>query len=129
MKLTALLPRLLLCSAALASGAAFAYDRSPEIGFSLSVAQPGVYGRIDIGPQQIPRVYYPQTVLVQPAAVAYRPMYIYAPEPHVRHWRDYCRQYGACDRPVYFVRDEWVRENYRHEHRHGRGHGHGHGHD
>lgn len=119
------LPRLLLAAAALsATGLAQAYDRSPDIGFSLSVAQPGVYGRIEIGPQQLPRVYYPQTVVVQPAHMGYRPVYVYAPEPHMRHWPRHCQRYGACDRPVYFVRDEWVREHYRHGHRHGHGRGH-----
>ncbi|MEJ6000272.1 hypothetical protein [Paucibacter soli] len=131
MRLKPLLPYVLLGCAALGAGHAQAheYGRAPELGLSLTLAQPGVYGRIEIGAQQMPRVYYPQTVVVQPAQLGYRPVYIYAPEWQVRHWPRHCHHYGACDRPVYFVRDDWVRENYRQEHRHEHRRGHGHGHD
>lgn len=122
---------LMAAALSLPAAAALAYDRGPDVGISLSVAQPGVYGRIEIGPHEMPRVVYPQTVVVQPAAVSYRPLYVYAPDVHVRHWHQHCHRYGACDRPVYFVRDDWVRDQYRHgrheRHEHEGRHGHGHG--
>ena len=66
-----------------------------------------------------------------------QPVYLYVPPAHQQNWRRYCSRYRACGQPVYFVRDEWVRERYeRHHpgwsngHHHGgdKGHGHGKGH-
>ena len=44
------------------------------------------------------------------------PIYLYVPPAHQQNWRRYCGHYHACSQPVYFVRDEWVRERYEHEH-------------
>jgi hypothetical protein len=38
------------------------------------------------------------------------------PPTHQQDWRRYCGRYSACNQPVYFVRDEWVRERYHKEH-------------
>ncbi|MDT8998188.1 hypothetical protein RQP53_02740 [Paucibacter sp. APW11] len=89
-----------------------------DASLSLRVAEPGFYGRVDIGSAMMPRVVYPQPVLVRPEPVyrerrEYRePLYIYAPVHHQRHWHRHCERYGACGRPVYFVREDWVREVY-----------------
>jgi len=65
---------------------------------------------------------------VQPA-----PLYLYVPPGHQKKWAKHCGAYNACGRPVYFVKESWVRERYEQEHRHDhggdhdRGHGNGHG--
>jgi hypothetical protein len=133
----------LLAVAALPFGTASAAD----VGVSVSIGQPGFYGRIDVGNQPPPQVIYPQPVVVAPApyAVAQRPIYLRVPPPYARDWRRYCGRYNACGQPVYFVQDNWYRDvyapRYREEHRHdrrgpppGRGwdrddRGHGHGKD
>lgn len=38
------------------------------------------------------------------------------PPAHQRDYRRYCGRYGACGQPVYFVREDWVRERYGREH-------------
>ncbi len=82
------------------------------IGVSIGIVQPGVYGRIDIGSYPaMPAVIYPQPVVVVPSPVAYvqRPIYLYVPPGHQKHWARHCARYGACDQPVYFVQENWVR--------------------
>ncbi len=45
-----------------------------------------------------------------------QPIYLYVPSAQQQNWGRYCGRYGACGQPVYFVRDEWVRERYQSEH-------------
>ena len=103
-----------------------------DIGVSIGINQPGVYGRIDIGNYPQPAVVYAQPVVVQPAPVVVerRPIYLYVPQEHQHDWRRWCGRYAACGQPVYFVREDWVRDQYQreHEHDHDRGR-HGRGHD
>ena len=104
-----------------------------NVGVSVGINQPGVYGRIDIGNMPPPPVILPQPVIITPAPVAVHraPMYLYVPPGHQKNWAKHCGRYGACGQPVYFVKESWVRERYEKEHGHGgggdQGHGHGHG--
>lgn len=107
-----------------------------SVGVSIDIAQPGVYGRIDIGNYPQPRLVYAQPIVI--ARPVYRveqqPVYLYVPPGHQKNWAKYCGRYKACGQPVYFVQDEWVRERYDDRRRHedfredDRGHGHGRGH-
>ena len=114
-----------------------------SVGVSIDIAQPGMYGRIDIGNYPPPRVVYAEPIVI--ARPVYRveqaPVYLYVPPGHQRNWGKFCGRYNACGQPVYFVQEDWVRERYddrrRQEyyrdddrgHNHGRGRGHGRGHD
>ncbi len=124
-----------------------------DVGVSVSVGQPGFYGQIDIGNFPQPRVIYPQPVVIQPVpvAVAPEPIYLHVPPGHEKNWRKHCHQYDACNRPVYFVHEDWYskvyvpryrEEHYRDEHyregryredhegeHHAKGHGRGHDED
>lgn len=130
---------------------------STNVGVSVSVAQPGFYGRVDIGDQP-PALIYPQPVIIQQAPVAMyqRPIYMHVPPGHYKNWARYCGQYRACGQPVYFVRDDdrrdggwshggrderrdwgrrdddrrdrWDRDNRDDDRDDDRGHGHGRGH-
>ena len=137
----------LLAAAALValSTSAFATD----VGVSVTVGQPGFYGRIDIGNMAPPPVLYPQPVIIQrPARIIAEPLYLRVPPGHAKNWAKHCGKYNACGRNVYFVRDDWYTNEYapryREEHHgrdydrddrgddhpgkgHGKGHGHGHG--
>ena len=110
---------------ALAGGAAQAQI---AVGASVDIAVPGVYGRINIGDIPAPALYQPQPVIAVPPAVVINraPIYLYVPPEHQRDWRRYCGQYSACNQPVYFVREDWVRERYVRDHpgwgRHDRDH-------
>jgi hypothetical protein len=123
---------------------------SADVGVSVSVGQPGFYGRIDIGNAPRPEVIYARPVVIQPApaGVVYQPVYVHVPPGHEKHWSKHCAKYNACGRPVYFVRDKWYNDVYvphyqaqhgkdhgeKHDKKHGGknngdNHGHGKGHD
>jgi hypothetical protein len=86
-----------------------------DVGVSVQVSQPGVYGRIDIGSFPQPQVVVAQPVLVTPLPpprVRYvvpppQPVYMWVPPGHQRDWAKHCGRYNACGVPVYFVRDDW----------------------
>ncbi|QTN27541.1 hypothetical protein HZ993_20080 [Rhodoferax sp. AJA081-3] len=101
-----------------------------NVGVSIGINQPGVYGRIDIGAFPQPRIVYPQPVVIlqTPIAVHQQPVYLYVPPGHQKNWRKHCGRYNACGQPVYFVQEDWVRERYEERNRHGdKGHGNGNG--
>jgi hypothetical protein len=100
---------------------------STSVGVSVSVVQPGVYGRIDIGSFPQPAVVYAQPVVYAPprVAVVQQPVYLYVPAGHQKDWGKHCGRYHACGVPVYFVQEHWVRERYEAQHSHGHGKGHG----
>jgi hypothetical protein len=128
---------------ALAAGATHAAD----VGVSVEVSQPGVYGRIDIGRFPQPQVIVPQPVVIaRPAVVVAQPqpVYMWVPPGHRKDWGKHCRHYNACGVPVYFVRHDWYNNHVMAadshggsghggpgpgKGKHGKGHGKGKGHD
>lgn len=104
--------------------------QAADVGVSVSVSQPGFYGRVDIGNTQ-PVLVYPQPVVITPGPYArqQRPIYMRVPPGHAKDWARYCGRYQACGQPVYFIQDGGpapravVRERERHherEHEHER---------
>ncbi len=83
-----------------------------DVGVSVSVGQPGFYGRIDIGNAPPPRVIYVEPVVVQRVEVVRPPIYLHVRPGHEKKWSKHCRKYNACGRPVYFVRDDWYEDEY-----------------
>jgi len=123
---------LILC-AALAS-ASFAAQAQTNV--SITVGQPGFYGRIDLGDPGYygpPPVYMAQPIIVDRHYRARaEPVYLRVPPGHRKNWSKHCRKYGACGQPVLFVQDRWYNDVYapRYRERHGgpdrwddRGHG------
>jgi hypothetical protein len=108
----------LALTSALTAGAIGSAAAQPSVGVSIGINQPGVYGRINIGDVPPPALVLRQPVLIAPPRVAVprAPVYLYVPPAHQQNWRRYCGRYGACGQPVYFVRDQWVRERYASEH-------------
>jgi hypothetical protein len=111
-----------------------------DVGVSIGISQPGVYGRIDIGQFPQPQVILPQPMIIQPVygRPAPQPVYLWVPPGHRKNWRKHCREYNACGVPVYFVQENWYRghvappqgyrrDDDRHEHGWGDSHGEGHG--
>lgn len=106
---------------------------------SISVGQPGFYGRIDIGNMAPPPVIYAEPVIIQrPVRVIEAPLYLRVPPGHEKKWSKHCGKYNACGRKVYFVRDDWYVNDYapRYRESHHGDYGdrgdrgdHGHGHD
>ncbi len=84
-----------------------------DVGVSVSIGQPGYYGRIDIGnayPQ--PQVIYAQPRVIMRHAEIREPVYLRVPPGHRKNWKRHCRQYGACGERVYFVQDNWYQRDY-----------------
>lgn len=84
-------------------------------GVSISIAQPGFYGQINLGnhypaPQLI---YSSPIVAIQPAVmVPQQPVYLYVPPGHAKRWDKYCHRYNACYQAVYFVKKDWYNNVY-----------------
>lgn len=146
------LKKLLLVSTMSASALILTPTQAADVGVSVSIGQPGFYGRLDIGDYPQPELVYAEPVIIhRPVGVVYDPIYLHVPPGHAKKWGYYCGRYNACGRPVYFVQDRWYNDVYvphYHEH-HGdrdgwrdddrqgrdhddgddRGHHHGHGKD
>jgi hypothetical protein len=109
-------PTVLVLALVAATSTAFitAPALAADVGVSVSVGQPGFYGRIDIGGFPQPRVIYPQPVVIQPVPVAVvpQPIYLRVPPGHAKNWRKHCQKYDACNQRVYFVRDDWYNNVY-----------------
>lgn len=119
-----------LLAIALALGTLAPAFAQTSVGVSIGINQPGVYGRIDIGNFPQPQLIYAQPVIItRPVQyVQQQPVYLYVPPGHQKNWKKHCGRYNACAQPVYFVKEDWVRERYEENHRDD-DHGHGHGKD
>ena len=111
-----------------------------DVGVSIGISQPGVYGRVDIGQFPQPQVIVQQPVIIgRPIIRPVQPVYMWVPVFQQENWGQNCGRYGACGVPVYFVQDRWYRDHviperryeqrderrdeYRDEYRDDRGHG------
>ena len=94
--------------------AALAVTAPAFAGVSVSVGEPGFYGRIDVGGLPPPRLIYSQPIVVErePVGVVREPIYLRVPPGHAKHWREHCAQYNACGERVYFVQDAWYSDVY-----------------
>jgi hypothetical protein len=113
--------------------------RAGDLGINVILSgnvAPGVYGQVQIGNASPPPVVYAQPMLIEQQAAPPPPVYLHVPPGHAKNWRKHCREYNACNRPVYFVRSAEYEPDYarnhghdRDEHRHDDDHGRGHDHD
>ncbi|QZA77795.1 hypothetical protein K4H28_16255 [Deefgea tanakiae] len=115
---------LLLSAAALSASAA-------NVSVTIHLGDPDFYGNIEMGQRYQPQVIYERPIIVHQSRYSYPPLYLRVPPGHTKQWSRHCAAYGACGRPVYFVKDSWYREAYRdryyrNDYDRGRGHGHGH---
>jgi len=82
------------------------------VGVSISIGEPGFYGRLDIGHFPQPRLIYAEPMVARRVTTWYPPIYLRVPPAHHKHWYQHCAAYNACGRPVYFVDDVWYRDVY-----------------
>jgi len=112
--------RLIAILAVLAAGSSYAGGVDIRVILSGQVV-PGVYGQVNIGNDGPPAVVYAQPIVIEPQYAPPPPIYLHVPPGHARNWRRYCREYNACNRPVYFVRSqEYEPEYQRHYQEHER---------
>ena len=104
---------LLFAAALVAATAASSLSaRATDVALSVSIGQPGYYGRIDIGGYPPPRVIYGQPVVIEPVPVGRPPVYLNVPPGHAKHWQKNCYRYNACGERVYFVQNNWYQREY-----------------
>ena len=102
-----------LLSAAIAAVTLSMPAFSADVGVSVTIGQPGFYGRIDIGDFPHPRVIYAEPVIVNRGVPMHRPpVYLRVPPGHSKHWSKHCHEYHACGERVMFVRDDWYEREY-----------------
>lgn len=89
---------------------------------SISVGQPGFYGRIDLGDRAPPVIYAEPVIVHRPVRVIEEPLYLRVPPGHAKKWSKRCGAYNACGRRVYFVRDDWYVNDYAPRYRSEHGH-------
>jgi opacity protein-like surface antigen len=113
-----------LIAAALSAAAVTAPALAADVGVSVSIGQPGFYGRIDIGGYPQPQVIYRQPMVIERVPVERPPIYLRVPPGHAKKWSKHCHEYNACGERVFFVQDNWYQGEYvprYQEKHHGRG--------
>lgn len=103
-----------LIAATLAAAALSTPTYATDVGVSVTIGEPGFYGRIDIGdyPYPQPRVIYRQPRVIERIVVEREPVYLRVPPGHRKHWSKHCRHYRACGERVYFVQDDWYQRDF-----------------
>lgn len=88
--------------------------QATDLGLSLTIGEPGFYGRIDIGDVWRPQLVYPRPVIIIDDDYFHHrePVYLRVPAAHRLNWRHYCYRYEACHYPVFFVDDYWYQREY-----------------
>lgn len=104
---------LLLIAVAVVANASLATPAvAADVGVSISIGEPGFYGRIDIGDYPQPQVIYSQPIFIERVPMNRAPIYLRVPPGHAKHWRKHCREYNACGERVYFVQENWYNREY-----------------
>jgi hypothetical protein len=67
---------------------------------------PGVYGQVSLGNNPPPPVWNAQPVIYRQVFRRAPPIYLHVAQHEYRNWGRHCARYGACGRPVHFVRVE-----------------------
>ena len=104
-----------LTAAALAAVAVTTFNTAAiaaDVGVSLSIGQPGFYGRLDINDYPQPRVIYRQPIAIQRIPMDRPPIYLRVRPGQAKHWREHCREYNACGERVFFVQNNWYNREY-----------------
>lgn len=110
-----------LIAAALAASTITTPVVAADVGVSVSIGQPGFYGRIDIGDFPQPQVIFAEPMIIERGPMNRPPIYLRVPPGHAKHWGKHCREYNACGERVFFVQDSWYNHEYvpRYQERHG----------
>ncbi len=83
-----------------------------DVGVSVSIGEPGFYGRLDMNNFPQPQLIYSQPMTIGPVPMGRPPIYLRVPPGYAKNWRRHCHEYNACREHVYFVRDSWYRYQY-----------------
>jgi hypothetical protein len=101
-----------LIAAAVAAAIISTPALAADVGVSISIGQPGFYGRLDIGDYPQPQVIYRQPMMIERVPADRPPIYVRVPPGYAKNWRKHCREYNACGERVFFVQDKWYSREY-----------------
>ncbi|MFA6971980.1 MAG: hypothetical protein WC208_11345 [Gallionella sp.] len=101
-----------LIAAAVAATFSTTPAHAADVGVSISIGQPGFYGRLDIGDYPPPQLIYAQPMIIERVPMNRPPVYLRVPPGHAKKWSKHCREYNACGERVYFVQDNWYQREY-----------------
>lgn len=101
-----------LIAAAVAATTVTIPAHAADVGVSISIGEPGYYGRLDINDYPPPQVIYQQPIAIERVPMDRPPIYLRVPPGYARHWDRHCREYHACDERVFFVQDNWYSREY-----------------
>ena len=106
-----------ILSAAVLAAATFNTAMAADVGVSVTINQPGFYGRIDIGGLPTPDVIFRDPVVVEHVPEDRPIVYLHVRPGHEKHWKKHCHEYNACGERVMFVKEGWYDREYapRHE--------------
>ena len=104
--------KLFLLAATVAAATVSTPALAADVGVSVSIGQPGFYGRLDIGNYPPPQLIYRQPIMVQRVPMDRPPIYLRVPPGHAKKWSKHCHEYNACGERVYFVQDKWYTREY-----------------
>ena len=104
--------KLFLLAATVAAATVITPALAADVGISVSIGQPGFYGRLDIGNYPPPQLIYRQPIMVQRVPMDRPPIYLRVPPGHAKHWSRHCHEYNACGERVLFVQDRWYTREY-----------------
>jgi len=83
-----------------------------NVGPSAAIGDPNFYGRLNLSRYPTPQVINARPVLVHDNGYRQDPLYLRVPPGQNEDWGRYCHEYNACEREVYFVRDDWYTHEY-----------------
>jgi hypothetical protein len=79
--------------------------------------KPGVYGRLAMAAtsKATPALVYEQPMFIEAPQMGARvePVYLHVPPDHAKNWKKHCKQYKACDKPVFFVKSAEYEPGYK----------------
>ncbi len=84
----------------------------PAFADNYKVGQPGYYGRLDVNSSSKPQVINSNPVSGTGASSNRAPIYLRVPAGDISDWQQRCQDYNACNERVYFVQDNWYKQNY-----------------
>lgn len=101
-----------LIAAAVAAVTAATPALAADVGVSVTIGEPGFYGRLDIGGFPPPQVIYRQPKAIERVPMERPPVYLRVPPGHAKNWSKHCHEYNACGERVLFVHDNWYQHEY-----------------
>ncbi|MGI6655379.1 MAG: hypothetical protein ACOX5Z_00830 [Desulfobulbus sp.] len=83
----------------------------------ITIGDSAFYGLLDMAGFSNPRFINPNPIIIDKSGLRMgrgmdNPLYLRVPLGHLKKWSKHCHKYNACNRPVYFVDENWYQNTY-----------------